>query len=420
MYTFFNFAYIVNASNTDPLPINKFGLYMLKDMSVSAVVAGFVAILIGFSSSVSIIIQAAYAAGANAEIVISWIMALGIGMGITSFGFSLYYRKAIITAWSTPGAALLVTSLTDVTYPEAIGIFIFSGVLTVFVGVSGLFQKLMSIIPLPIACAMLAGVLFQFGLAIFDSLALDFYLVTIMLIGYLVAKRIYPRYAILIVLLLGLITVITTQKMAALELSTSYFDLDGFIWTMPEWSLSVLLGVGLPLFVVTMTAQNMPGIVALKAHNINVSASPLITWTGITTVILAPLGGFAFNLAAITAAICMGEESHKDVDKRYIAGLSAGVFYCIAGLAGSSVVALFIALPTTMVAALAGLALLGTIGTNLKLAMEEDATREAALVTFLVTISGVSFAGIASAFWGIVFGLICLLITRWKKKKTNG
>ncbi len=237
-----------------------------------------------------------------------------------------------------------------------------------------------------------------------------------MLIGYLLAKRIYPRYAILIVLFLGLITTIMTDKMSSFELTTSYFDMEGFIWTMPVWSLPALLGIGLPLFVVTMTAQNMPGIVALKAHNINVSASPLITWTGITTIILAPLGGFAFNLAAITAAICMGEESHKDVNKRYIAGLSAGIFYCLAGLAGSSVVALFIALPQTMVAALAGLALLGTIGANLKLSMEEETTREAALVTFLVTISGVSFAGIASAFWGIVFGLSCVLITRWKKK----
>ena len=387
---------------------------MWKDISLSALVAGFVTVLVGFASSVTIIIQAAYAVGANQELVTSWIMALGLGMGLSSFFLSLYFRMPIITAWSTPGAALLVTSLADISYPEAIGIFIFVGLLTILVGVSGVFQRLMSIIPFPIACAMLAGILFQFGVKIFDSLVLDAYLVIGMLLGYLFAKRLFPRYAILIVLAIGLIISVLTESIAP-STTTSLFDIDSLIWTTPEWSLAALLGVGLPLFVVTMTAQNMPGVVALRANKIEVSASPIVSWTGVTTMILAPFGGFSFNLAAITAAISLGEESHKDLDKRYIAGLSAGFFYCLTGITAASIVALFAALPSAMIAALAGLALLSTIGTNLKLAMNDDGTREAALVTFLVTVSGVSFGGVSSAFWGILFGLVCLLVTTWRK-----
>lgn len=386
-----------------------------KDMSITAIVAGFVVVLVGFSSSVAIIIEAAHAVGANQQLITSWIMALGLGMGLSSFGFSLYYRMPIVTAWSTPGAALLVTNLTDISYPEAIGIFIFSGVLTILVGISGLFQKIMSIIPFPIACAMLAGILFQFGVRIFDSLALSPYLVLIMLISYLFAKRFVPRYAVLIVLVVGLIVSLVNGSMVLPDTRTNFFALDGLIWVSPEWSVPALIGVGLPLFVVTMTAQNMTGIVALRAHKVETSASPLISWTGVTTTLLAPFGGFSFNLAAITAAICLGEACHKDFNKRYIAGVFAGIFYCLTGVAAASIVALFTAFPTAMIAALAGLALLGTIGSNLTLALESESTRESALVTFLVTVSGVSFWGINSAFWGIVFGVLCLLILTPKK-----
>ncbi|TBR38143.1 benzoate transporter BenE [Marinomonas agarivorans] len=390
-----------------------------NDISLSALVAGFVVVLVGFASSVAIIIEAAHKVGADQTLVTSWIMALGIGMGLSSFFLSLYYRMPIVTAWSTPGAALLVTNMTEVSYSEAIGVFIFSGVLTILVGMSGLFQKIMSIIPFPIACAMLAGILFQFGVRIFDSLAQAPYLVCAMLLGYLIAKRFFPRYAVLIVLLIGLSICLWNGGMVMPTTEAGFFTFDSLVWVSPEWSLTTLLGIGLPLFVVTMTAQNMPGVVVLRAHKVETSASPLISWTGITTTLLAPFGGFAFNLAAITAAISLGEESHKELKKRYIAGLSAGIFYCLTGITAVSIVAFFTALPAAMVAALAGLALLGTIGSNLKMALESDATREAALVTFLVTVSGVSFAGINSAFWGIVFGVLCLLILKIQLPNAN-
>ncbi|MCW4628434.1 MULTISPECIES: benzoate/H(+) symporter BenE family transporter [Marinomonas] len=387
-------------------------LRILNDMSLSALVAGFVAVLIGFASSVAIVFQAAQAAGADSSTIISWIMALGFGMGATCFFLSLWYRSPVITAWSTPGAALLATSLGNIIYTEAIGVFIFAGVLTLLTGVSGLFDKVMRLVPLPIACAMLAGVLFKFGLSIFDSMMSDVFLVGSMLLTYLVSKRFVPRYAVLFVLMIGVTYVLARSDTSIV--SNIPLEVGDLVWVWPEWNLSALLGIGIPLYIVTMTSQNIPGVAVMRSSGYETPVSSLISWTGFTSIVLAPLGGFAFNLAAITAAICSGDECHKDPKRRYIAGLSAGIFYGLAGLAGTSVVALFSIFPVTMVAALAGIALLGTIGMNLKNAMADDANREAALVTFLVTVSGLSFGGIASAFWGILLGGVCLLIGKIK------
>ncbi|GAB3475319.1 benzoate/H(+) symporter BenE family transporter [Marinomonas epiphytica] len=386
---------------------------LVKDFSVSALVAGFVAVLIGFASSVVIVIQAAQAAGANEQVIISWIMALGVGMGLTCFFLSLYYRAPIITAWSTPGAALLATSLTDISYAQSIGVFIFASGLAVLVGITGLFDRLMRLVPLPLACAMLAGVLFKFGLAVFTSMTGSMYLVGAMLIAYLIGKWLVPRYAVLFVLATGAVWVYLSSGSSML--AQIPVNIGEFTWVWPEWNIASLIGVGVPLFIVTMSSQNIPGVVALRSAGYDTPVSPLISWTGIVGVVLAPLGGFAFNLAAITAAICGGEECNKDPEKRYIAGLSAGIFYLLAGFAGASVVGLFSVFPEAMIAALAGIALFGTIGTNLNFAMSEASTREAALVTFLVTVSGVSLGGIASAFWGIVFGIVFLLFSKMKK-----
>nr|WP_112138485.1 benzoate/H(+) symporter BenE family transporter [Marinomonas primoryensis] len=389
-------------------------LKILKDFSLSALVAGFVAVLIGFASSVAIVFQAAQAAGADSNTIVSWIMALGFGMGVTCFFLSLWYRSPVITAWSTPGAALLATSLGTISYAEAIGVFVFAGLLTLLTGVSGLFDKVMRLVPLPLACAMLAGVLFKFGLSIFDAMMSDVFLVGSMLVTYLVSKRLTPRYAVLFVLMAGIALVLGRSD--GQLMSSIPVEIGSLVWVWPEWNISALIGIGVPLYIVTMTSQNIPGVAVMRSSGYQTPVSPLISWTGFTSIFLAPLGGFAFNLAAITAAICSGDECHKDPKRRYIAGLSAGIFYLLAGLAGTSVVALFSIFPATMIAALAGIALLGTIGINLKNAMADDPNREAALVTFLVTVSGVSFGGIASAFWGILFGVICLLVSNIKLK----
>ena len=175
-----------------------------------------------------------------------------------------------------------------------------------------------------------------------------------------------------------------------------------------------MIGIGIPVFVVTMASQNIPGIGVLKSSGYNPHISPVITWTGLTTLVLAPFGGFAFNLAAITAAICMGPEAHDDTSKRYMAAVSAGVFYLILGIFGATVAALFAAFPTELVFTVAGLALLATIANSLSVAMKTPGDREPALITFLVTASGVSLFGIGAAFWGLVAGVLGLSVYGWR------
>lgn len=385
----------------------------IKDLSLSAIVAGFVAVLVGFASSVAIVLQAAAAAGATPDIMASWLLALGIGMAATCIGLSWYYKAPVITAWSTPGAALLAGSLQGLSINEAVAVFIFTAALGVIIGISGWFDKLTRLIPLPLASAMLAGILLQFGLSIFTSLHTQLLLVGLMCVSYLLAKRLSPRYAILWVLLTGVVTVLWQGQFATDSLSLS---LTTPVWVTPHWSVSALLGVGLPLLLVTMASQNIPGVAVIRTSGYQTPVSPLISSTALATLLLAPWGAFSINLAAITAAICTGPEAHPDKDKRYIAGIAAGVCYLLAGLAGATVVALFSAFPQEMIAALAGLALLGTIGANLAVATAEGEHREAAVITLLVTASGVSFFGIAAAFWGIVAGGATLLLVNSRRR----
>jgi benzoate membrane transport protein len=381
-----------------------------------AITAGFIAVLVGFTSSAAIVFQAAKAAGATPDQIGSWVMALGIGMGVTTIGLSLRYKAPIITAWSTPGAALLATSLTGVPMAEAIGAFIFSAVLMIVCGITGWFEKIISRIPLPIAGAMLAGILFQFGIDVFNSMEHRLLLVGCMFITYLLMKKMLPRYAIVIVLIVGL----------AVCQFQGLLNFDGFEFVavkpqfiMPVFSFNTLVSIGIPLFVVTMVSQNIPGIAVLRSAGYQTPLSPLISWTGIATLLLAPLGGYALNLAAITAAICTGEEAHEDPNKRYIATLSAGFFYLLLGISGAAVVGLLRAFPTEFVLALAGLALIGTIASSLNTAVSEAKTREAAIITFLVTASGMTVFGIGSAFWGLVVGFVAVLVLNGRLNLSN-
>ncbi|MBB3062158.1 benzoate/H(+) symporter BenE family transporter [Microbulbifer rhizosphaerae] len=375
-----------------------------SDIGLSAISAGFVAVLVGFASSVAIVFQAAQAAGATEEMMVSWIGALGLGMGLTCIAFSWYYKAPVITAWSTPGAALLATSLVGIPMAEAVGAFLFSALLTLLLGLSGSFEKLMSKVPMPIASAMLAGILVQFGLSVFTSMQTQPALVGIMLACYLAGRRWLPRYAIILVLAAGFGA---SWLLGLIHFEQLHWTLGKPVWVSPEFRWSTLIGVGLPLFIVTMTSQNIPGVATLQASGYgDVPISPVISGTGLTSLLLTPFGGFAFNLAAITAAICTGPEAHPDPAKRYTAGIAAGVFYLLAGLCGASVVALFSAFPEALVASLAGLALIGTIGASLSVATGDEHSREAALITFLITASGISFWGIGAAFWGLAGGML--------------
>ncbi|GLR69735.1 benzoate/H(+) symporter BenE family transporter [Agaribacter marinus] len=390
---------------------------LYKDMSISAVTAGFVAVLVGFASAIAIVFQAAIAIGANQAQLESWVWALGIGMGISSISLSLWYKRPLIIAWSTPGAALLAASVIDLTMAQAIGVFLFVGALIFITGISGMFSKLVSCIPVPIASSMLAGILFQFGLGLFDAMQNDLLLVGVMLTSFVIMKLIAPRLAIAFVLIVAILIVVLQGR---LDLSSMDVNLVSPVFVSPEFSLSLLIGIGLPMFIVTMSSQNLPGVAVLKASGYQEqSISPVISMTGITTLLFAPFGGFTFNLAAITAAICMGEDAHPDKDKRYVAGLSAGIFNIFAGIFGTAVVGLFIAFPKELVAALAGLALLNVIASSLKVATASNEYRDAAILTFVVTASNFSLLGISSAFWGLVIGMAVIVLTRLFNKIFN-
>ncbi len=376
---------------------------MWKDISLSAVVAGFVAVLVGFTSSVVIVFQAAAALGATPEQTASWIWALGLGMGLTSLGLSLHYRQPVLTAWSTPGAALLVTAGAGVGMAEAVGAFIVSALLITLAGASGWFERAMNRIPHTLASALLAGVLARFAFDAFAAAQADFALVAAMFVVYLLGRRLWPRYAVPGVLLAGGFMALSRGQ---LNFAAVPWELATPVFTMPSFSLAATIGIALPLFVVTMASQNLPGVAAQRAAGFKTPVSPVITTTGVATLLLAPFGGFALNLAAITAAICMGREAHADPARRWVAAAAAGMFYIATGLLAGAVVGLIAASPKVLVLALAGLALLGTIGAGLAAAMKDETQREPALITFVVSASGLTLWGVGPAFWGVLAGAL--------------
>jgi len=388
------------------------------DLSLSAVVAGFVTVLVGFTSSAVIVFQAAQALGATPAQVASWMWALGVGMGITSIVLSLRYRVPVVTAWSTPGAAMLITSAAGVAMPEAIGAFVVSAALITVAGFTGWFERVMNRIPLALASGMLAGVLLRFGLDVFVAMKSQFLLAFAMFVVYLVARRVLPRYAVVVALAVG---VAIAAALGLLRMDGVRLDFAQPVFTMPQFSLAATIGIALPLFVVTMASQNVPGTAVLRAAGYATPVSPLIGWTGVATLLLAPFGAYALNLAAITAAIAMGREAHEDPGKRYMAAVSAGVFYAAIGVFGATVGALFAAFPRELVLTIAGLALLGTIGNGLAAALAREREREAALVTFLVTASGITLLGVGSAFWGLAAGAFALAVLQgWRARAAEG
>ncbi|MCD1650047.1 benzoate/H(+) symporter BenE family transporter [Halomonas axialensis] len=376
-------------------------------MSLSTIIAGFVAVVIGYTSSAAIIFQAAAAAGASTAQISSWLWALGIGMGLTSLGLSLRYRMPLLTAWSTPGAAFLATSLPGIPIEEAIGAFLFSALLITLCGVTGLFERLMRHIPSAIASAMLAGILLRFGLELFNVMERQWLLPLAMLAAWVAGRRLWPTLAVPGVLLTG-VAIALLQG----QISTQGIPLTPTlpVFTAPAFNPMTLLSIGVPLFVITMATQNLPGVAVLRASGYHPNSSPLIAWTGGATLLLAPFGGYALNMAAISAAVCMGPDAHPNPKRRY----TAGVFYITMGIFGATVTGIFNALPSALVLALAGIALLGTLSGGLAGAFEKSEQRDAAIVTFLLTGSGITLLGIGGAFWGLVAGLAVLKITTAK------
>ncbi|KTT24618.1 membrane protein [Pseudomonas oryzihabitans] len=385
----------------------------LADTSPAAVVAGFVAMLVGYTSSLVLMFQAGQNAGLSTGQISSWIWALSIGMALTTIGLSLKYRTPIVIAWSTPGAALLVTSLPSVPYSDAIGAFIVCAALLALCGLTGSVDRLLRRVPPALAAALLAGILFRIGVEICVAAQHRTTLVLGMALAYLVAKRLLPRYCVLIALVAGLLL---AALAGLLDFHQLRLELAVPVWTSPTFSLAATIGIAIPLFVVAMASQNMPGIAVLRTDGYSVPASPLIATTGLASLLLTPFGSHGINLAAISAAICTGPQAHEDASKRYTAAVWCGLFYGIAGLFGATLAALFTALPSELVISVAALALLGSIMNGLHGALAEPGQREPALITFLVTASGLTLLGIGSAFWGLVAGVVASLILTARRR----
>ena len=397
-----------------------------KDLSPSAFTAGFVAVLVGFTSSVAIVFQAALAFQATPEQITSWMWALGLGMGLCTLVPSLWLRKPVMVAWSTPGAAVLATAglAGGFSMAEATGAFMVCAALITLCGVTGWFERVMHRLPLAIASGLLAGVLARFGMQAFTAAQTNLPLVLVMLATYLVGKRLLPRYCVPLTLLSAIVFVAFRGELTGTSVS---FGLAMPVFTAPRFTLSAAISLALPLFVVTMASQNLPGVAVIQAAGYaqapghrrgeGIPVSKIITLTGLATLVLAPFGAFALNLSAITAAICMGREAHHDPDKRYTAAVSCGVIYVLIGIFGSAITGLLTAFPKELIAAIAGLALLGTIGTALSTALRDELHREAALITFLVTLSGVVIAGVGSAFWGVLAGALALFVQQYGKSR---
>ncbi len=380
---------------------------LYKDLSLSAVTAGFLAVLVSYSGPLIIFFQAAQSAEISSAMMTSWVWAISIGAAVSGIGLSWWLKVPVVTAWSAPGTVLLVTLFPEITLGEAIGAYLTAAVILLLIGLSGGFDRLLQAIPRGIAGAMMAGILFQFGVGVFHSIESAPALALGMIAAYLVLKRLFPRYCLVLLLVVGVILAVGLEG-ASLEGVSLSLATPALI--TPEWSWSATLSLAIPLLIVSLTGQFLPGMAIMRNAGYTTPARPIITVTGLTSLATACFGGITTVIAAITAALCISPEAHADPDKRYVAGIANGVFYLIGGTFAGTIVALFTALPGTFIAVLAGLALVGAIGSNLEAAINASDHREASLLTFLATASGMSFLGLGSAFWGVVIGGAAYLV----------
>lgn len=376
---------------------------LFKDCSLSALVAGMIATFISYAGPLVIIFHAAQSASLSPEILSSWVWAISIGSAVLGALLSLRYRVPVVIAWSIPGSALLVSALPQIGLNQAIGAYLVANLILLLIGLSGAFDRIIARLPGSIAAGMQAGILFSFGIEVFRALPVQPWLVLSMFVTYIVMRRSWPRYAVAAVLLVGgAITLLGGH----LHTEALVFELATPQWITPEFSLAATLNLALPLVLVALTGQFMPGMAVLRNAGFNTPASPIISASAIGGILLAPFGCHGLNLAAVTASLCTGKEAHENPRRRYIAALSGSATYLVFGIAGATLVSLFAAFPGALIAALAGLALYGAISDALVRSLAETKERDAGLFTFLVTASGVSFLGLSAAFWGLIFGLL--------------
>ena len=378
-----------------------------NDWSVSAVAAGFLAVLISYSGPAVIFFQAADVAHVSGDMIASWIWGISIGAGVSGILLSWALRVPVITAWSAPGTALLVTLFPAVTLNQAVGAYITAAVIIFLIGISGTFDRITRRIPAGIAAGMMAGILFQFGVNAFKSATTMPALTFGMVVAYVVFRRLVPRYCIVLVLLSG---VILAMLLGDTNVGSFELDLTTPVFIAPEWTWGTTLSLALPLVLVSLTGQFLPGMAILHLSGYRTPARPIITATSLASLGVAFFGGITIVVAAITAALCTGRDAHEDPARRYVAGIANGVFYLIGGTFAGTIVMVFTALPREFIAVLAGLALIGAIAANVTAVVREEDHREASVITFLATASGMSFLGLGSAFWGVVIGGFAYLV----------
>ena len=382
---------------------------IFRDISLSAIAAGFLAVLVSYAGPLAIFFQAGAAADISAQMMTSWVWAISMGAAVSGILLSLWLKAPIVTAWSAPGTALLVTLFPELSLNEAVGAYITAAVIIFVIGVSGTFDAFVRAIPKGVAAGMMAGILFQFGVGAFTAIESTPALAIGMLLAYVVFRRLVPKYTLVLLLIVGIVLAVVLEdaSLAGVRLSMA---IPQFI--TPEWNLASTLSLAIPLVLVSLTGQFLPGMAILQGAGYRVKAKPVIAVSSLVSLPMALFGGITTVVAAITAAICTGRDAHEDPTKRYVAGVFNGVFYLVGGLFAGTIVALFTSLPAAFVAVLAGLALLGAIANNLFAALEDAGQREASLITFIVTASGLSLFGLSSAFWGVVIGFGCHAITR--------
>ncbi|OTG81955.1 hypothetical protein B9T33_05370 [Acinetobacter sp. ANC 5054] len=386
---------------------------ILQDFSIPAVFAGFITFLVGISVSAVLVIQSAQMLGAGTAEITSWFWALGLGIGLSGLLLSWKFKHPVATSWSTAGLALILATANGYSMNAALGAFLVCGLLTATLGFLGIFEKILRHIPQSLTSAMLAGVLLKFGISLFASLQNEWAFVLSLLTAYVLTKRIWPRYSIVLTVIIGILLCPLLLNFTIPALNLSFAQP---VWTTPDFSFASIIGLALPLFVINMASQYLPGIAMIKSYGYQPNVNQLIGWTGTAQAIFAPFGCFSVNIAAISAAISLDEQAHPDEKKRYIAGMSCGVFYILMGIFAATLVSFLTAFPLVFITALAGIALLGTIGHNIVIAFQDASEREAALLTFLFSASGVQFFSIGSAFWGLLFGLFVHMIFKFKQK----
>lgn len=389
---------------------------MFKSLSVSHIAAGLTAVVVGYSSAVVLVIEAARMAGASPDMVVSWLFALGIGMGLSCIVFSLRYKIPVVTAWSTPGAAFLLSAAAVFPLREVIGAFVIAGICTLACAQSRALTRLITAIPTNIASALLAGIVLPICLNIFADVTQAPLITAVFIATYVIAGHLIPRYLMLLLLVLGVGCSVWLGDLSALNWQVS---VAAPVWVSPDFSVASAISLGFPLFIITMLSQNVPGMAILKSYDFKPDHKTVLSGLGGLQIALGPFGGFAFNYAAITAAICMGEDAGDKREHRYLAAVVAGCAYIGLGLAAGLVVMLFTSMPEVVIHLLAGLALLGTLQSALLNSMVQERYRKAALMTLVCTASGMSLFKLGAPVWGLGLGLLMLMLERTRYKKTS-